>query len=255
MKYKTYKIVIEEEKTNAREVISMDALGIKNYDEFKNKYHEVVKNLTEKDEPCYVHFVGVKEDGSSEIRWTKNINVYDFTKEDYEMSTLEICEELERLICLLDKKKKYHSSILGAKDKDRSKNIHLIEFAKDDISDKEKIEQWELIRRLSKERRNEKNEMYSIRVADSQLRIGLLKKNITKATKELKKIDEIMKTDDYDEEANEVRKYTYKDNQEKDRLIKKLSKQWDRVIPVEYEKSIITYNISVQKKGKLEAKK
>ncbi|MBN1074736.1 hypothetical protein DVV91_10315 [Clostridium botulinum] len=245
-KYEKYQIVVQYYNGDT-ENINLAGINTSNYNNMINVYHNVKKKYYEGVKA--IDFVGIGKDGSLGILFRKE-NKNKTGRDDLKENVEDIMNRISKDMLLIKEKNFYHYDMISALNKKEDMLLHTIEsfknrkFKNDNQRDREKIKIFNILEGVRDERRWHKEQLDTIsKLQQHTLKEGMLNvthlSNVFKASKTNKKMQYL----DF-KVAEQKKIYTEELIKDKDRQVKKLKKDYEKVIIDEANERIIAYNKS-----------
>ena len=240
--YKNYKIKVTNDegekfvKFNNNVDMTSFSVARKYYSMTKDKYSL---------EDATVELVGVREDGSTGVMYSKTFIQESVEDKELLKPTDEIVDEIKGLLYLLTRKSEYHNNMVGALNKKQDVLLHKIESIKslkvskeDLINEKLKIvDELESIRHT---RRFNKEEVKKLSVVYSQV-------DIEDITARFSKIDIPIDTDDHkyitgNAEEKIIKEIKYNSEKQKANILKQIGHKYKKVVDDKARGMLVCYN-------------
>jgi hypothetical protein len=106
-KYEKYKITVKYLNGDTEDV-NLVGIRCESYSEMLKVYHRIKSTYAEKVKT--IDFVGIKHDGSMEIKWTKGIKPKG--REELKEDILTIAEDISKKVLLIKDKFFYHNDLI-----------------------------------------------------------------------------------------------------------------------------------------------
>ncbi|MBZ9693329.1 hypothetical protein [Clostridium sp. M14] len=245
-KYQKYQITVQYYNGDT-ENINLAGINTSNYNNMISVYHNVKKKYYEGVKA--IDFVGIGKDGLLGILFRKE-NKNTTGRDDLKENVEDIMNRISKDMFLIKEKNFYHYDMIGALNKKEDLYLHMIEnfkhkkFRNNIERDKEKIKIFDILEYIREERRWHKEQFEIIKdLQQNTLKEGTL--NVTHLANVFK-INKIHKKFKFlDLKLAEYKKiYTEELIKDKDRQVKRLKKDYEKVIIDEANERIIAYNKS-----------
>lgn len=235
-KYEKYSIVVEY-LNGDKEEINMVGIRTDDYRNMLNRYHSIKDRYSNKCKT--ISFCGVGQDNSLTVMFTKEVKHEAEGDESLKENVKDISKSIADNLLKLKNKFFYHKGMICALDKKRDVYLHMLE-SKINRTEKEKIDLFNTLEQVSKERRWHKNELEQIlNIQNNDIRNSEV--NFTHLSNIFNSVRQVETNDMTLELAKDKNIYieeVYKD----DKQINKLSKQYEHVFLNKYDNKIYAYN-------------
>ncbi|HBJ1650406.1 TPA: hypothetical protein LA460_000310 [Clostridium botulinum] len=245
-KYEKYKISVQYHNGDT-EYINLSGINTSNYNNMISVYHNIKKKYYK--EVKTINFIGIGKDGAFGILFRKE-NKNKNGRAELKESVEDIMNRISKDLLLIKEKNFYHYDMIGALNKKEDLYLHMIEnfkhkkFNSNVERDREKIKIFDRLEYIRAERRWHKEQFEIIKdLQQNTLKEGTLNVthlanvfNINKIHKNFKFLDLNL--------AEYKKIYTEQLIKDKDKQVKKLKKDYEKVIIDEANGRIIAYNKS-----------
>ena len=242
-KFEKYKITVKYLNGDIED-INLVGINTSDYQNMLKVYHRIKSTYADKVKT--IDFVGIKHDGSMEIKWTKEIKPKG--QEELREDIYDIMNNISNKIQLIKNKNFYHFDLINALNKKEDVKLHELEglekiqYMSDTDREKEILRIGKELYDIRLERRWHKNQFAVIqklnenKIGDKEINLTHLS-NVFRVKCNLNQIKPLnMKI------AEELKIYKEEPIKDKEKQIVKLSKNFERVIVDPVENKFICYN-------------
>lgn len=209
-----------------------------NFQEAREIYNETKE--THKTTGCKISFIDVI-DGEDVQRWSKQCNTYEDPID-------EILQRQRDDISKIRDLRQYYFDMVSFLSKEQDNILHMdLEHSKtNEYTDQEKLDSYEKLKEITLLRREYKQQSDEIDSIENELFEA--QRTLEKAIYKYKKVSErYSRNREYVEETDgelkhKIHKYDFKDNKEKNKLMRELKQEYSRVMVDESKKQIMCFN-------------